>query len=136
MRGHFQMRFMRFFHNRPDFIDVQCRVQPIGVNLKQVGTEAYLFTRSPARFFGAADHLRAGGKIPQVWRNSKWVVLPDSSDGTSSHLHSRALHQALVDRVPERHIGVARTFILNIPHGSEPSVKRDWRVRRSLDRTE
>ena len=63
VRRHSQMRFMSFFYNRSDFVYRQRGVKPIGVHLEQVCTETYLFPRSPARLFGAADQLRTRRKI-------------------------------------------------------------------------
>ena len=71
MGGDFESLLMGFFDDDVDFVDGEGRMVPVSIDLDEVGAVADLFADGAAGLFDAADHLCAGGKIREVWRNAE-----------------------------------------------------------------
>src|ERR1700751_296366 len=114
---------LRFFDDDAHFFDGERRRPPIRINLDEIGAIADLFADGAARLFGAANHLRPGGKIAQIGRSPKGLGLAAGGEGARGNMHARTFGQVLLDGVAQRDVGIAGAFALEIANASEARVE-------------
>jgi len=96
---HLTALLMSFFDDHAHLVDDQCGASPVGVDFDQISAMTDPLAHSTPGLAGTAHHLCASWKVCQVRRTAEWIILTDGRDSPRGHLHTRAVHQTLLNGI-------------------------------------
>jgi hypothetical protein len=126
--GDLALELVRFLDDHAHFFDGERGRPPIRINLDEIGAVADLLADGATGLFGAANHLRASGKIAQIGRNAKRIVLAEGGDGARGDMHARTFDQALIDGVAKGDVGIAGALAFDVANAGKARMEREASV--------